>query len=446
MDIYQQFESSIIGQLTAKSKVILGLSGGVDSRVLLHLLGHFQTKYPQRSIIAVHIHHGLSKHADHWQASCQTWAMQEGITFDSCQVDVSPQGGESLEQVARQARYQALERYIDADDILITGQHLDDQAETFLLALKRGSGPKGLSSMAQTMPFGKGLIHRPLLNVSRHDIEAYATNNKLTWVEDESNQDIRFDRNFLRQQIIPSIKQRWPSFASSVARSARLCAAQEELLDELLRPQLIEMCDQFEGLSIPELASYSKLKRNYILRLWLEQYTRLLPSEVQLSKLWNEVANARADANPELKLALGTVRRYKQRLFWVSNRQDISNWQQELLIGQPLTLPDGLGILSLMNSVTQAASVLSLSSQVLQQSLTVIFEPEQLSAHPYGRVGSRKMKKLFQELGVPSWQRRRLPIVMQGNKVVAVAGLFVDKDYIGEQYHLTWEKYCKGQI
>ncbi|CAH0524960.1 tRNA lysidine(34) synthetase TilS [Vibrio hippocampi] len=440
MDIYQQFESSLTQHLNAHNKVVLGLSGGMDSRVLLHLLGRFQSDYPERNIIAVHIHHGLSSNADQWQTQCQRWSQKEGIAFDYRLVEVKSKAGESLEQVARHARYQALNDYIEPGDVLVTGQHLDDQTETFLLALKRGSGPKGLSSMAQSMPFGLGYILRPLLAVSRRDIERYAISEKLEWVEDESNQDTRFDRNFLRQEVIPSIKQRWPSFTSSVARSARLCAAQEQLLTELLQPELTKLCDELGGLSIVELAAYSQLKRDYLIRLWLEQHTQWLPSEIQLNKLWFEVACARDDANPELQLAQGSVRRFKQRLFWVSNHHDVSQWQGALTLDACLALPDALGTLSLSSLDKPISSVLSISRQNLPHSLQVIFEPEGLSAHPYGRVGSRKMKKLYQELGVPSWQRRRIPIVMHQDKVVAVAGLFVDKDYYGEDYQLLWDK------
>ncbi len=192
---------------------------------------------------------------------------------------------------------------------LLTGQHLDDQAETMLLALKRGSGPKGLSSMASSMNFGSGKLVRPLLNTARHDIERYAQHEQLQWVEDESNSDTRFDRNFLRQSVLPVLNQRWPNFAQAASRSARLCAKQERLIKELLLPELEVCMNEFQGLSISTMSSHSILKREQLLRLWLEANTSLMPTEVQLCKIWQEVAMAKQDANPEMNLAGGAIRR-----------------------------------------------------------------------------------------------------------------------------------------
>ncbi|OIN27132.1 tRNA lysidine(34) synthetase TilS [Vibrio barjaei] len=437
MTLYQQFSQVLDEQQLMHGKIIVGFSGGVDSRVLLRLAARY-SKQHSKACLAVHVHHGLSDNADEWQAQCERWAQEEAVEFACERVTLSQGSGESLEQSARQARYQALGQHIQSGDILLTGQHLDDQAETMLLALKRGSGPKGLSSMASSMDFGLGKLVRPLLNTARQDIELYAQHEQLKWVEDESNTDTRFDRNFLRQTVLPVLNQRWPSFAQAASRSARLCAKQERLLKELLLPELEVCMGEFLGLNISTMSSHSILKREQLLRLWLEANTSLMPTEVQLRNIWQEVALAKQDANPEMNLAGGAIRRAQGHLYWVEAREDVSDWQQSWPDNDTLVLPDNLGVLKLVSPSKDAK--VTLDRQTLSGSLKVIFNPEGLSAYPHGRAGSRKLKKLFQELKIPSWQRRRIPILMQGDKVVAVGNLFVDKAFYGSDCELVWDK------
>ncbi|ASI88834.1 tRNA lysidine(34) synthetase TilS [Vibrio mediterranei] len=437
MTLYQQFSQVLDEQQLMHGKIIVGFSGGVDSRVLLRLAARY-SKQHSITCLAVHVHHGLSDNANEWQVQCERWAQEEAVEFTCERLTLSQDSGESLEQLARQARYQALRQHMQSGDILLTGQHLDDQAETMLLALKRGSGPKGLSSMASSMDFGSGKLVRPLLNTARHDIERYAQHEQLQWVEDESNTDTRFDRNFLRQTVLPVLNQRWPSFAQAASRSARLCAKQERLIKELLLPELEVCMNEFQGLSISTMSSHSVLKREQLIRLWLEANTSLMPTEVQLCKIWQEVALAKQDANPEMNLAGGAIRRAQGHLYWVETHEDVSDWQQSWSDKDTLVLPDNLGVLKLVSPSKDAK--MTLDRQTLNGSLKVIFNPEGLSAHPHGRAGSRKLKKLFQELKIPSWQRRRIPILIQDDKVVAVGNLFVDKAFYGSDCELVWDK------
>ncbi|ECF0472632.1 tRNA lysidine(34) synthetase TilS, partial [Salmonella enterica subsp. enterica] len=201
-----------------------------------------------------------------------------------------------IEQGAREARYQAYRQYLQPNQVLVTAQHQDDQAETFLLALKRGSGPAGLSSMPAKMPFEQGYLLRPLLNITREQIEAYAHEHGLLWIEDDSNQDDRYDRNFLRLHVMPLLTQRWPHFSQAVTRSAALCGEQEALLDELLDVELQQLIDEHQSLDINLLSRCSEIKRNALLRRWFAKCNKSMPSRSQLSRLWQEVALAKADA------------------------------------------------------------------------------------------------------------------------------------------------------
>lgn len=432
MDLYAHTRQLLDAQ--SSRHFVLAFSGGVDSRVLLELLARYRNERAI-SVQAVHVHHGLSLHADEWAERCQQWCKAVNIPLSIERVSLDTASGESIEKLARDARYKALATYMESNRLLLLGQHADDQLETFLLALKRGSGPKGLASMAQQAPFANGQLLRPLLSVSREQIEQFARQQQLQWVEDESNQDERYERNFLRHRVTPVLSERWPGIRHAVQRSAQLCAEQEELLAELLNDALNAATQSDGSLSVAALLPHSDALRRQLLRYWLASQGQPMPSRVQLEVLWREVAQAEDDANPKLKLGECEIRRFHQRLYCVPLAQDVSAWQQPLLSENRLLLPDNLGSLML---VTSAQGNLRLPAD--DAPFWVTFNPEGLSACPVGRAGSRKLKKLFQEYQVPSWLRRRTPIVMHQNKVVAVANLFVDRDFSGQDCELIWDK------
>ncbi len=436
--------TSVLHQSALKPRrLIVAFSGGVDSRVLLELASQY-AKSHDIECCAVHVHHGLSKNADLWAEQCQTWCDALSIPLAIERVLLDLNSGESVEKLARDARYHAFKQHIQYGDVLVTGQHIDDQVETFLLALKRGSGPKGLSSMAQVSPFGGAFIVRPMLSVTRTGIEIFAHDMGLTWVEDESNQDVRFDRNFIRHQVTPVLTERWPSFRESVSRSAQLCAEQELLLDELLESHFQQALGDSQSLSIEALSQHSDLLRARLLRMWLSHCNQSMPSKKQLKLIWDEVACAQADANPKLVLNDVEVRRFNHHLYIVKETKDLSSWHADVVFGDSLQLPNGLGELQLIPSqsgaVSNGSNSQNFSLKDSSGALRVIFNPEGLSAHPVGRGHSRKLKKLFQEYQVPSWLRRRTPILMDGDRVIAVLGLFVDKDYQGQDCEALWSK------
>ncbi|MDK9773204.1 tRNA lysidine(34) synthetase TilS [Vibrio sp. B181a] len=443
--LYSQFVQVLERYHQPNTKIVLAFSGGVDSRLLLELLSRYQQAYSVDNqstdshsfkCHAVYVHHGLSSNADEWADKCLVWAEQAGITYSVERVSLDTNSGESIELLAREARYQALAKHIQSGDLLLTGQHADDQVETFLLALKRGSGPKGLSSMAESMPFAGGTLVRPLLAVKREQIEAEAREQKLDWVEDESNQDIRYDRNFLRHRIVPELSERWPSIHQAVQRSASLCAQQEELLDELLSAVFERALQSDLSLSIEELVTHSELARARLVRMWLAKLNANMPTQVQLNLIWNEVALAQQDANPKLQLKQGEVRRFQNRLYWVTETVDVTTWQSAIQTDTALLLPEQLGELTLSTNSEQATIAMPPHPELLR----VTFNPEGLSAHPTTRNHSRKLKKLFQEYNVPSWLRRQIPILMYQDQVVAVGNLFVDQAFSGQDCELIWRK------
>ncbi|VAX76610.1 tRNA(Ile)-lysidine synthase [Serratia symbiotica] len=431
-----QLVAQVAHQLGEYRQFLVAFSGGLDSTVLLHLLAQLRQQNPELQLRAVHVHHGLSEFADAWVEHCcqQCTAWQIPLTVQRVQVDARIGG---IEAAARKARYAAFGATLKPDEILITGQHLDDQSETFLLALKRGSGPAGLSSMAVRGRLTEHLLLRPQLGCSRVSLEAYAEQNRLSCIEDNSNKNLRFDRNFLRLQVLPILNKRWPHFISAVARSASLCAEQEKLLDELLAERLHTCLAEDNSLVIDGLMRCSAGYRFALLRRWISRHYVILPSRKQLQNLWDEVALSRVDAAPRVQLGSYQIRRFHGRLYLLplmaSLRDICLNWSRIT----PLILPDGLGRL-----ISGKGKVHLRSPHVTQQ-VSIRFRA-QGSVRIVGRAHSLPIKKLWQELGIPPWLRTRVPLIYYDTQLIAAVGVFVCEDgQVLEKekpWRVHWEK------
>ncbi len=411
---------AIAHSLHPHRQFLIAFSGGLDSTVLLHQMVCWRAHSPEISLRAIHIHHGISPFADDWVAHCQQICQQWQVPLVVMRVTL-PDEGLGTEAHARQARYQAFREALLPGEVLLTAQHLDDQSETFLLALKRGSGPAGLSAMPRVSAFAGTHLIRPLLSESRETLTRWAARHALSWIEDESNQDAAYDRNFLRLQVLPLLNARWAHFAQATARSAELCAEQEQLLDELLGDELRTRMDDRGALAILPLVDKSPVYRAALLRRWLAHCGAPMPSREMLTRLWDEVALAREDATPCLRMGAFEIRRYQQRLHWIARRpgqgDNVFAWQD---LRQPLPLPDGLGRLSLV-----AGGTLRLPQP--GEAVSVRFTASGL-VHIIGRNGGRKLKKIWQELGVAPWLRDTTPLLFYGETLVAAAGYFITRE------------------
>ncbi|MBT0726261.1 tRNA lysidine(34) synthetase TilS [Rosenbergiella australiborealis] len=424
-------------QLNGHQQLLIGFSGGLDSTVLVHQLAELRHKQPL-TLRAVYIHHGLSHFADEWLDHCQQVCNNLQIPFISRHVQLlGGKGG--IEAEARALRYQEFSRLLTPGEALVTAHHQDDQCETLLLALKRGSGPAGLSAMPVSRQIGDHWHLRPLLNFSRQALENYADKHQLSWIDDESNQDDRYDRNFLRLHILPYLTQRWPHFAQNVARSAELCGEQEALLDELLAAELQSSIAVDGSISIAPLADCTEPKRNALLRRWLTQRGAPLPSRQALIGLWHEVALSRKDASPELRMEKnGYLRRYQQRLYY---GRAFHGLQGKILpwdnISNSLVLPDNLGMLCFQPIKMQGKH---LRLPTAEQSVSIRFG-QSAHLHLVGRHGGRSLKKIWQEKGVPTWLRTSIPLVYYDEELVCAPGIFITQAGIssGEGGHcLQW--------
>ncbi|MCG8707208.1 tRNA lysidine(34) synthetase TilS [Brenneria sp. 4F2] len=431
-----RFLTSLASQLEGRRQVLVAYSGGVDSSVLLHLLVALRQRR-RIEVRAAYVNHGLNPLADSWAEHCHQQCRQWQVSFAQLTVTVDAQRG-GIEAAARDARYRALEAHLLDDEVLLTAQHLDDQSETFLLALKRGSGPAGLSAMAASTTLGHHALLRPLLGFSRRQLESYARLHQLRWIEDDSNRDERFDRNFLRRRILPPLTERWPHFTTAVARSAQLCAEQEQLLDELLAESLQALLQPDGSLKIDGLLSLSPARRFALLRRWLAERGAQMPARDQLQRLWQEVAVSRQDAEPVLQLKHRQIRRFRQRLYVLPLMQSLKDcvlaWRPPF---GPLALPDGAGVLSLAEGGAQVRR------PNVEEQVSVRFSAAG-KIHRVGRSGGRTMKKLWQELDVPPWLRDRTPLVFYDDQLIAALGQFVTLEgqpQTGEPgWHIAWTR------
>lgn len=436
--------------------IVIAYSGGVDSQVLLHAVAQLkQNKALKQEVMAIHVNHGLSQLAGQWQQFAQQQCQLFDIDFCTINVNVIDKPRTSLEAQARDARYQALIDLSPNNAVILTGHHQDDQVETFFLALKRGSGLKGLSAMASESNLSKSTqkLLRPFLQISRENIVHYAQTYQLAWLEDESNADTRFDRNFLRKEIIPQLKARWPNFNDTVMRSTQHCQEAQSILDELAEQDLSQCLVDQNVLSIAPLLSLSQARFNQVIRYLIKQHQALMPSQQQLQQLYLQLTEAGKDKNPEVKLGDVWLRRFKENLYLTENYQPVTNWRYDFDLaliddGFAIVMPDSLGRVFVnsgekpINEKQETAFVLSLPESL--HSIAIVFEHDNPKCLPDYRQQSRPLKKVLQELAIPPWQRKRLPLLFINNELAAVFGYFVCQPFSENKHQqkimVHWQK------
>ena len=390
--------------------LLVGLSGGLDSSVLLHALAQ-DPAILQPGLRAIHVHHGLQASADDWAAHCARFCESIGVPLSIARVDVARDSGEGLEAAARKARYDAFETALATDEVLVTAHHRDDQAETFLLRALRGSGPDGLAAMRPWRKFATGRHWRPLLDTSRDDLLAYAQRHGLSWLDDPSNLDSRHVRNFLRNEILPLLRGRWPQADASFARSAVLNADAVELLgqEDALALAMARSVDP-QALSASALLELPAPRRARVLRRWIEALGfPPLPAE-GVAQIESDLLAARADARARFEWRDVSIERWRDLLHVQRRREPLpAGWNTGWDGSEPLPLPGGDSL------VLEGTQVLPGPCRVsARQGGERILLP--------GRTHSHALKNVLQELGVPPWEREALPLVHDpAGELVAVA-------------------------
>ena len=409
----------------------IAFSGGMDSHVLLHLCAQLNNR-PENHLEfrAVHVHHGLQAAADAWTEQCATVCRGLNIPLLTLKVDAKAKPGESPEEMARRARYSALRQQLANNDIVLTAQHRDDQAETLLLQLVRGAGLAGLAAMPAFAPLTPGFLMRPLLEFSRDELRAYALANQLHWIEDPSNADTAFDRNFLRSEIIPRLQQRWPGLNKALSRSAQHCAEAQAQLGELGK----DLCRaafiaEDQSLEVSKLLGFSVSDQRLVLREWLRLRGFRMPSQAVLERILREVLPARADKMPLVSWGEGEVRRYRDRLYVLPMLSAFDTTTVMPWDGQSrVELPAGGGVLSAESSVSAGIA----EAMWRSGPISIGFRQGGERIRLPGRTGTHELKKLFQEAGVPPWLRERTPLIYLGDELAAVADRWVSERFAGK--------------
>ncbi|UVK77120.1 MAG: tRNA(Ile)-lysidine synthetase [Sodalis sp. Fle] len=466
----QQAEACIVGH----RRLLLAFSGGLDSTVLLDVLTAWRnsevtsadTKFPL-NLRAIHVHHGICQHADHWAEHCAQQCQLRGVPFNVIFINLDKNAPDGIESAARHTRYQVLRDNLLPHEVLVTAQHLDDQAETLLLALKRGSGPAGLAAMAANAPYYGHRLLRPLLACHQTQLEMYAHEHHLNWIEDDSNKDIHYDRSFIRSHILPPMRQRWPWFSEAVARSAQLCAEQEALLDELLADTLATLTQPDGSLQLMELLPMSAPRRRALLRRWLANSGARMASRKKLDHIWQEVVLSRRDSASQLQLDDLLLRRFCDRLYLLPIQvacpldKMVLHWPSVKTV---LSLPQELGVL--IRHLVPTSTIVTDEQTSLPENLSpdtsevfkvaarcVIRAPlfdEQVSVrfgsvsglqHIVGRHRGRSLKKLWQELKIPPWLRRRTPLLFYNQTLIAVLGVFITQKGEAKKQNRRWQLY-----
>lgn len=421
-----------ITRLAQFAKLIVGFSGGLDSTVLLHVLASYPVL--RSKLLAVHINHGISPNASSWQKHGEQFCHNLGIEFisESVQFDRSA----NIEEHARDARYAVFTSLLTEQDCLVLGHHQDDQAETVLLHLFRGAGIDGLAAMAESGRLGKGELVRPLLDCPRSQLEHYAAVHGLNWIEDESNQDVTYSRNYLRQRIMPLLIEKWPAVAGNIARTATHSQQARLNLDALAVNDYPELLSAQNSLSIEPLLSLSDARITNILRVWLRNNHIQVPSTLTLQRLLHEMIFARTDAIPEVSWGEIVVRRYQQHLYLEKKNL--------LLPPSCIEWTSFPSPLILENFCIRLQAKKYNQGLVIPQDAKIIVRFRQGGETIFWHGQTKQLKKLFQEWEIPPWLRERIPLIYINEQLAAVVGYAVSDLFFKNHCSQSWKLEFSG--
>ncbi|WP_292437515.1 tRNA lysidine(34) synthetase TilS [Methylophaga sp.] len=420
-------------KLVAGRAVCVAYSGGVDSHVMLHLLA--TTRHPQLPAVrALHIDHGLHSESSGWTEHCRQVAADLNIDFESIQVSVEDIDEMGMEAAARKARYHAFRYDLAPDEVLLTAQHQDDQAETLMLQLLRGAGPTGLSAMWPEDELEGLTIVRPFLGLPKTDLLEYAELHQLHWIDDPSNADLSISRNYLRHVIWPRLNKRWPAVSKTLSRSAEHCREAVELMRELASLDARHVCpERSDRLSIAALSQLPQARQRNLLRYALEQNGLTLPSAAILQRIIDEVIPAAEDRMPEVHWPGAMVRRYRDVIYLAADRAEALDLGELEISGtDTVRLPDGRML------KWQLESGKGLKQHVLNGHLLLKFREGGERIRLQGHAQHKALKQLFQEWDVPPWQRPHIPLLFVDHELVAVVGYGYAEHYAADIGEKGW--------
>lgn len=422
------------------SRLIVGLSGGLDSSALLHALVTLkktETNLKNIPILAIHVHHGLSEHADHWQQHCEQQCKDLSIEFITETVQLDAAKG-SLENAARNARYDVFKKYVQSGDLLLLAHHQDDQVETFMMRLMRGSGLTGLTAMASQRVFAKGKIVRPWLHHSRSELETYVNDNRIAFIQDESNTDTQFDRNWWRHCLLPKLFKRYPQASQSLMKTIEVLQQERQVLDDLLQPIYAnatgfdQQFTQSITLNCQALLQHTSGVQAQLIRMWLQQQG-VHPglSGDQIQTLMSDVVQAKHDAEPVYQWGQQTIRRFAGALYVVPVNP-LQPATESMATIEITTDASEIHLLSPFSGTLISSQ--GVKSGLVSGEYQMAFYQASMSAKPLNRP-TKPLKKWFQECAMPPWLRASWPIIMKHGQVACVPGVFVCDGHAVENGH-----------
>lgn len=415
-------------------RLVVGFSAGLDSSVLLDAL----TALPPGQcppVLAVHVHHGLQAGADAWAEQAQRFATARDVPIDVRRITVP--AGASLEAQAREARRQAWREHLRPGDALVLAHHRDDQVETVLFRLARGTGIDGLAAMRPvSRPADLAVpVWRPLLGSARAELEAYAQARGLSWVDDPSNADRQYRRNWLRHELLPGFRAAMPSLDAAATRLADQAAEASELLAELAQGDLQRLTAPDQSLSLVGVRALSPARQRLLVRHWLADRGLPLPDSRVLARALTDLLTLREDAEPVVCWPGAELRRYRDRLYALSPQNPLPpSWSAPWMPPMPLRLPTGADLLT-RPVVGQGLAQVRLQGREL--SLRGRAGGERL--RPQGQAHHRLLKLLFQEAGIPPWQREAQPLLWCGDELVAVPGYWLAEGWQAAPGEPGWQ-------
>lgn len=428
-----------------KQLLYVAFSGGLDSKVLLHILVRLSRAGLVGEVRAIHVNHGLQHLADNWQNQCERDCKDYQIQLITTRLNLGIECHSNVEEKAREGRYHFFESIIQPEQWLLVAQHMNDQAETLLFRLLRGCGLHGAAAMRWSRPLGKGKLFRPLLNITREQLEDYANHCQLVWIEDPTNAVIDISRNYLRHRIMPELKHKWPGYLVAFFRFTQIANEQGLLLEDIAREDLlsctekkavIDFAADAQRISITKINQLSLARKKNLLHYWGRTNGKQSPSAKEIDQLIRQLS-INPDHAINVRFSGASVRSFQSQLI-------LTNWSEpEAMTGelnwadinQPLPLENGVII------ITQLAKSGGIRLPEKNEVVVVRKRAGGERCQPDYRDNSTELKKIYQELMLPVWHRKWLPVIYYGNKIAAVPGVFISKEFIAKKgqpaYHFS---------
>jgi tRNA(Ile)-lysidine synthase len=392
--------------------------------VLLHLCAAIRDRYPHLAFHAIHVHHGLHPDADAWGSHCESAALALRIPLVIKHVNALPVAGESPEEAARNARYGAFSQHIHPGDLLLLAHHQDDQAETVLLQLLRGAGLEGISGMPSCTSYHEGFLLRPLLNVSSKQIADWASDYKIKWIDDPSNSQDRYDRNYLRHEIMPLLRRRWPATSEVISRSARHAASAAAHQKERQHNLGLLVTNPKGQLDLSACRTLSTDDRALALRSWISNQVDRMPSEKFINELWMTFGESEPDREPRLQMPDGSsLLRYRESVYRIKHLLEPKpcRWSQWPVT---LQLPNNNGQFVMSGS----DAPIPFPPVTLGGQLYVSYRMGGERIRLKGREGHHELKDLFQAAGIPPWIRSRMPLLYKDDLLISIGGVWTNEE------------------